>query len=880
MNWYNETSKLFMSRGYLREGQTVEERIDEMARHSTNLLNKDEEFFKKLKGYIEKGYYVIPTPVWKNFYKETTETPISCFGVMIEDSVESIVIKAAEVALQNKIGGGSSGSFQNIRHRGAKIGNEGFSNGSVSMMEIYQTMSSIISQPNRRGHFSATQDIDHLDAKEFMGARTEGHNLQTISTGVKISDDFMHRLLSGDKEAVEKFRLLVEAKFHTGFHYVFFTDTVNNNTVDVYKDKGLTINHSNMCQPKEATVLVKKDDTVYIGTIGELNIGDTIWSGKQWTKVVNKWSTGVKNVYKYSTTTGYFLGTDNHRVVSKGVKIAVGEAQTIDWCVGDSAVLTEGFNVQDVMDGLVLGDGTVHKASNNLVLLTIGHKDGDYFESEVKDLITRDRSGISKGCFEITTTLSSEELPKTFERAVPERFFKANEKTKRSFLRGLFSANGSVVGGRVVLSQTSYPLITQVQEMLSSLGIHSYVTTNKERETEFSNGSYICKKSYTLNITSGRDLFEKHIGFLQKYKNEKIKPSNPPKYETSDIKTGELIGEKEVFEITVEADEHTYWTGGVLVSNCQEIALPNTPDETFVCNLLGMNMVYYDEWKDTDAVEIGIYFMDSMLTDFIEKTEKKKESNENYYNVLYKPSVDFAKRHRAMGMGKSGLHSYLQSKMIPFTSIMGRAIDVQSQKLIESQAYKASEKMALEYGKPEILKEDKYNRRHTTLLAVAPNTSSAFIMGQSSQSIEPIVSNYYIKDVAKIRMSFRNPYLEKLLIEKGQNTEEVWASILKNEGSVQHLDFLDKEEKDVFKTFIEINQLDLINMAARRQKYIDQSQSLNLMVGKTTTPDEVAYMMIQAWKQGVKTLYYQLNVNSAQDFTNKRGKDECESCSA
>ena len=211
---------------------------------------------------------------------------------------------------------------------------------------------------------------------------------------------------------------------------------------------------------------------------------------------------------------------------------------------------------------------------------------------------------------------------------------------------------------------------------------------------------------------------------------------------------------------------------------------------------------------------------------------------------------------------------------------MGRAIDLQSQKLIEKQAYEASEKMALGYGKPEMLKEDKYKRRHTTLLAIAPNTSSAFIMGQSSQSIEPIVSNYYIKDVAKVRMSFRNPYLEKLLIEKGYNTEEVWNSILRNEGSVQHLEFLTKEEKEVFKTFIEMDQMDLIEMAARRQKHIDQSQSLNIMVGKNTTPDEVAYMIIKAWKLGIKTLYYQLNVNSAQDFTNKRSKDECESCSA
>jgi ribonucleoside-diphosphate reductase alpha chain len=161
---------------------------------------------------------------------------------------------------------------------------------------------------------------------------------------------------------------------------------------------------------------------------------------------------------------------------------------------------------------------------------------------------------------------------------------------------------------------------------------------------------------------------------------------------------------------------------------------------------------------------------------------------------------------------------------------------------------------------------------------VAPNTSSSFIMGQQSQSIEPMVSNYYVKDVAKARISFRNPYLEKVLEEKGFNNEDVWLSILKNEGSVRHLEFLTYDEKDVFRTFIEIPQMSIIEMAADRQAFIDQSQSLNLMVGIDTTPDEVAYWIIKAWKLGIKTLYYQLNVSSAQDFTNKRANGECAAC--
>src|SRR5690606_25560529 len=136
----------------------------------------------------------------------------------------------------------------------------------------------------------------------------------------------------------------------------------------------------------------------------------------------------------------------------------------------------------------VLGDGSIHKASNNLVLLYIGSKDQDYFDSNIKDFIGKDRSKLSKNSYEITTNIKSYELPHTYLREVPDRYFYGNEKTKRSFLRGLFSANGSVVGGRIVLTQSSYVLISQVQEMLSSLGIHSFITTLSSRVRKFSNG--------------------------------------------------------------------------------------------------------------------------------------------------------------------------------------------------------------------------------------------------------------------------------------------------------------------------------------------------------------------------------------------------------
>jgi ribonucleoside-diphosphate reductase alpha chain len=182
--------------------------------------------------------------------------------------------------------------------------------------------------------------------------------------------------------------------------------------------------------------------------------------------------------------------------------------------------------------------------------------------------------------------------------------------------------------------------------------------------------------------------------------------------------------------------------------------------------------------------------------------------------------------------------------------------------------------MAERFGEPEMLAG--YGRRHTTLTAVAPNTSSSFIMGQQSQSIEPYTSNYYIKKTAKVKHAVKNPYLKKLLEQKGQDSFEVWESILQRSGSVQHLDFLTAEEKLVFRTFVEISQMEIIIQAAARQKYIDQGQSLNLMIHPQTPTRDVNTLILKAHELGVKTLYYQLGQNAAQEFA--RDILSCESC--
>lgn len=311
---------------------------------------------------------------------------------------------------------------------------------------------------------------------------------------------------------------------------------------------------------------------------------------------------------------------------------------------------------------------------------------------------------------------------------------------------------------------------------------------------------------------------------------------------------------------------------------CSEITLPNNTDWSFVCNLSSMNLLHFDEWKDTDAVETLTFFLDAVMTDFITKLEKLRDSDDQEDRDAFyymERSYNFAVANRALGIGALGYHSYLQSKMIAFESIDAKRANTRMFKTIQTRALEASKELAEMFGEPEVLKG--YGRRNATLTAVAPTTSSAFILGQVSQSIEPYFSNNYVKDVAKAKVTIRNPYLKELLAERGKDTREVWHSIRDNDGSVQHLDFLTEHEKNVFKTFQELNQYEIIDQASSRQQYIDQSQSLNIMINsQVMSAKEINQLHLFAWENNVKSLYYQHGTNAAQQFSQVKACAVCE----
>jgi ribonucleoside-diphosphate reductase alpha chain len=293
---------------------------------------------------------------------------------------------------------------------------------------------------------------------------------------------------------------------------------------------------------------------------------------------------------------------------------------------------------------------------------------------------------------------------------------------------------------------------------------------------------------------------------------------------------------------------------------CSEIQLPTDSFNSFVCCLGSINLLHWDEIKDTDAIETYTLFLNAVMDEFINKA-----------SVLpgMKRAYRFANQHRAIGLGVLGYHSLFQSKLIEFESLEAKMLNSQIFKVLKDKSEAASKWLHDAKG----VRCIRDGFANSTLMAIAPTKSSSFIHGAVSMGIEPIKSNYFIKDLAKSKTVYKNPFLEAELDKYELNTPKTWESILKKDGSVQHLDF---PSKAVFKSFIEITPKELILQAAQRQKYIDQSQSLNLMIHPSVSAKDINALYLYAHEEGVKTLYYQFSQSSAQAFS--RNILECASC--
>lgn len=309
---------------------------------------------------------------------------------------------------------------------------------------------------------------------------------------------------------------------------------------------------------------------------------------------------------------------------------------------------------------------------------------------------------------------------------------------------------------------------------------------------------------------------------------------------------------------------------------CSEIALTCDDEHTFVCCLSSMNLARYNEWKNTDAVQLSIWFLDAVMEEFIQRAK----------NITgFEKAVRFAEKSRALGLGALGWHTFLQSQMIPFESFQAMMLNNEIFSHIDTESKIATEKLAAEYGEPEWCRG--YNVRNTHRMAIAPTLSNSIISGGVSEGIQPIVANVFVNKTAKGTFLRRNHMLESLLDSKGKNGKAIWGQILEDRGSVKNLDCLTDDEKTVFQTAREINQFALVRQAAQRQKYIDQSQSLNLFFSTPASDDHdtrqqigryVHEVHMEAWETGVKTLYYMRTESPLKGDRVFRQESDCLAC--
>jgi ribonucleoside-diphosphate reductase alpha chain len=324
---------------------------------------------------------------------------------------------------------------------------------------------------------------------------------------------------------------------------------------------------------------------------------------------------------------------------------------------------------------------------------------------------------------------------------------------------------------------------------------------------------------------------------------------------------------------------------------CSEITLNTDESHSFVCCLSSLNLAKYNEWKDTDLIYTSTWFLDGVLSEFIQKAKNMRG---------FENSVRSAEKGRALGLGVLGWHTYLQQNGIPFEGMEAQFETRRIFSQIKIESERASRDLATEYGEPLWCKESGF--RNTHLRAVAPTVSNSKLSGNVSPGIEPWAANVFTEQTSKGTFIRKNGELVKVLRKAGINNKDTWDKILEDGGSVQGIKELDKwcyldnkmvlckdikngdrekiyPVKDVFRTFKEINQMDLVKQAGVRQQYIDQAVSLNLAFPSIATPKWINSVTMEAWKQGIKTLYYMRTESVLRgDIATRAVDPDCVAC--
>lgn len=661
-----------------------------------------------------------PTLMNANTGGKRKGTLSSCFPMEIKDSMDDIMDAMKDAAVVTKNAGGIGFDFSYLRGSNENVKSVGRNSGGImGFIGIYNSVLDGVRQGGaRKGAGMALLSIYHPDILKFLVAKKDLKQYNRVNFSVKIDDDF-YRVLDKNPNKLFKVRNVVDKKEHVleeGDKQLSYKDMWDK-VIDMAwlcAEPGIfnesivsersTLRHiqdtptCNPCLPEFSNFLTTKG----IVEFKDIKIGDMVWSKDGWTTVINKWYTGDKDVYMYSTRAGDFYSTEDHKVVSNGIKVEVSDADNIDLVKGiqnEFVFNIEDLDPTDIMDGLVIGDGSrnINPTKNYDVYLNIGDNDKDYFTSYVKDNIIGQTYPSDKYSFRINTTITKEELPLIPVRKIPNRFIFCDPKKIRGFLCGLYSANGSICGRRITLKSTSYDIIKSVQLMLSSIGITSYYTINKPTKIKWANGEYTSKKSYDLNVS---DIFSfySQIRFLQKYKNDKIEAvinlrrnkekevNNKLSYE---IISKTLIGKLPVYDLTVDNESHTFWCSGFNVSNCSEFVstVPRTS-----CNLGSINLV---KLVDENTKEFDIKEFSNLIgrsTRFLNKV-----LDNNVYPL--KSIEEVTLKARSIGLGFMGLAHALYKMGIPYDSEEGYKWTKEMVLYLTLRSMQESVQLAKENGK-------------------------------------------------------------------------------------------------------------------------------------------------------------------------------------
>lgn len=879
-----------------------------------NSMSEDEIF-----GLFDRFRYVVaqgsPMSAIGNPFK--LQSAGNCFVVESPyDSYGGICKADQELAQLMKRRAGVGLNISNIRPKGLPTNNAAHTTDGIGVfMERFSNTCREVAQGGRRGALLLAINVHHPEIRTFINIKKNKKKVTGANISILLTDEFMKAIETGDQvelrwpvdssnpeiiENVDAKTLwdeIIESAWESAEPGLLFQDNIKNNSIPHlyrHKDAAFAERATNPCQPGWATVLTPNG----IKCINDVSIGDAIWTGAEWSTIVNKMSSGVKEVFEYKTAAGSFFGTKEHKILSNQKKIKVDSAKSIDIARGPLPAKDE-FDLQSVVDGLVLGDGVMHKASNNLVLLLIGNNDKDYFDSEIKRFILEPRFGVMPKAWRVKTSFSH--LPHTYEREVPEHILKASPNVVKSFLRGLYSANGSVVRNRITLKASSFKVISAVQQMLSSLGIPSYYTTNKSKKTEFYNGQYICRQSYDLNIGTleGRVAFDTHVGFIQGYKSDKLKNivkiGSGRSKKTFEIKSKRYVSTEPVYDLTVDSPRHTYWSGGLLVSNCGEI-----PMGTDSCRLLVLNTFSFvnNPFTKKATFDYKSFYekaikaqrlMDDLVDleiELIDKIIKKIKSDPEPHNVkkieldLWKEFKRVCQLGRRTGLGVTGVGDAVAALGIRYGSKKSIQTIEKIYKTLALGAHKSSAILAKERGAfplfdfelessseceylHRIWKNDeeiykltkKHGRRNIALTTTAP-CGSISILTQTTSGIEPAYLLKYKrrKKINPDDQSSRTDFIDEL----GDHWQEftvyhhhfkTWMDIT-GKSEIEESPYFNATSND-------IDWVDKVKAQGAAQKWISHAISNTTNLPKEATKEIVSKVYKTGYKSGCKgvTIY-------------------------